>query len=171
MPKKTGAKRKRKARRAARLHPAPPKKPALSPLIRSAFEVLEHGLWHFLRSDTTTDMKFALLHIDQAIELLLKEKVLAGGKSIYKNPKETISIWGAYDILEKELNCKFPEKPNLELLHEERNNIQHKYANPSPDDAAFHVERAMKFIDRFVKDELGLALADFLPAEFLEQVL
>src|SRR4051812_10847011 len=171
MPKKTRAKRKRKARRIARLRSAPPKKPALSPLIRSAFEVLEHGLWHFFRSDTTTDMKFALLHIDQAIELLLKEKVLAGGRSIYKNPKETISIWGAYEILEKELNCKLPEKPNLELLHEERNNIQHKYANPSPDDAAFHVERAMKFIDRFVKDELGLALADFLPAEFLEQVL
>jgi hypothetical protein len=116
-------------------------------------------------------MKFALLHIDQAIELLLKQKVLVGGKSIYKNPKETISIWGAYDILEKELNCRFPEKPNLELLHEERNNIQHKYANPSPDDAAFHVEHAMKFINRFVKEELGLALADFLPAEFLEKVL
>jgi len=146
-------------------------KPALSPLIRSAFEVLEHGLWHFLRSNTTTDMKFALLHVDQAIELLLKQRVLAGGKSIYKNPKETISIWGAYDILEKELNCKFPEKPNLELLHEERNNIQHKYANPSPDDAAFHVEHAMKFINRLVKDELKLDLADFLPADFLEKVL
>jgi hypothetical protein len=78
----------------------------LSPLLRSAFEVLEHGLWHFLRSDTSTDMKFALLHVDQSIELLLKERVRAGEKSIYKNPKETISIWGAYDILEKELNCK-----------------------------------------------------------------
>ena len=49
--------------------------PKLSPLLRSAFEVLEHGLWHFFRSDTTTDMKFALLHIDQAVELLFKEKV------------------------------------------------------------------------------------------------
>lgn len=116
-------------------------------------------------------MKFALLHIDQAIELLLKERVRVGGKSIYKNPKETISILGAYDILERELNCQFPEKPNLELLHEERNNIQHKYANPTSEDAAFHVDHAMKFINRFTKDELGLALADFLPADFLEQVL
>lgn len=158
--------KKAKKKRAARV-----KKPALSPLIRSAFEVLEHGLYHFLRSNTTTDMKFALLHIDQAIELLLKQRVLAGGKSIYKNPKETISIWGAYDILENELKIKFPEKPNLELLHEERNNIQHKYANPSPEDAAFHVEHAMKFLNRFVNVELGLALADFLPREFLEKVL
>jgi hypothetical protein len=147
------------------------KTPALSPLARSAFEVLEHGLYHYLRSDTTTDMKFALLHIDQAIELFLKERVRQGGHSIYKNPKETITIWGAYDILENKLGCKFPEKPDLELLHEERNNIQHKYANPSADDAAFHVEKAMKFIQRFTKDELSLNLADYIPSDSLSEVL
>jgi hypothetical protein len=142
----------------------------LSPLLRSAVEVLEHGLWHFFRSDTTTDMKFALLHIDQAIELLLKEKVREGGKSIYKNPKETITIWGAYEILTKELACNIPERPDLELLHEERNNIQHKYANPSPEDAAFHVDHAVKFIKRFLKDDLKLDIADFVPSEFLDEL-
>lgn len=145
---------------------------ASSPLVRSAFEVLEHGLSHYLRSNTPKDMKFALLHIDQAIELLLKERVRKGGKSINKpnNPKETISIWGAYDILQT-LNCNIPERPDLELLHEERNNIQHKYANPSPEDAAFHVENAMKFVDRFVRDELKLNLSDFIPSDFLARVL
>jgi hypothetical protein len=107
-------------------------------------------------------MKFAFLHVDQGIELLLKEKVRQGGHSIYRNPKETITIWGAYEILENKLGCKVPEKPDLELLHEERNNIQHKYANPSAEDAAFHVEQAMKFLERFSRDELGLALADHL---------
>jgi hypothetical protein len=34
-------------------------------------------------------------------------------------------------------------------------------------DAAFQVRCAMKFIERFTRDELGLALADFLPSEFL----
>ena len=116
-------------------------------------------------------MKFALLHIDQAIELLLIERVRLGGESIYKNPKETITIYGAYDVLQGKLKCSVPEKPNLELLHEERNNIQHKYANPSPDDAAFHVQNAMKFIARFSKDELKIELADFIPSEFLSKVL
>lgn len=148
----------------------PRKTKAVSPLLRSAFEVLEHGLWHYLRSDTTTDMKFALLHIDQSVELLLKERIRKNGTSIMKNPKETVTVWGAYEILDK-IGCKIPEKADLELLHEERNNIQHKYANPSADDAAFHVESAMKFIDRFVKDELGIALADFIPSEFLSKVL
>jgi hypothetical protein len=149
----------------------PKKKPKLSPLIRSAFEVLEHGLWHYLRSDTTTDMKFAILHIDQSIELLLKEKVRREGYSIYKSPKETITIWGAYDILETKLSCKIKEKPDLELLHEERNNIQHKYSNPSADDAAFHVDKAIHFIERFIKDELDLRLEDYIPSNQLEQVL
>lgn len=162
---------KRAAARTTSGSPTATRPPALFPLARSAFEVLEHGLWHFLRSDTTTDMKFALLHLDQAVELLLKERVRQGGHSVYKNPKETITIWGAYDILESKLGCQFPEKPDLELLHEERNNIQHKNSNPSAEDAAFYVERAMQFIERFTRDELKLNLADFLPSDFLAKVL
>jgi hypothetical protein len=141
-----------------------------SPLLRSAAEVLEHGLWHFFRSDTVPDMKLAIMHVDQAVELAMKEKVRAAGKSIYKNPKETITIWGAYDILEKELGCKIPEKANLELLHEERNNIQHKYANTSPEDAAFHVTNAVEFMKRFLKDELGVEIYDFVASEFLDRI-
>jgi hypothetical protein len=145
---------------------------SLSPLLRSALEVLEHGLWHYFRSNTTTDMKFALMHIDQAVELLLKERVRSGGKSIHKpgNAKETLSIWGAYEILTKELNVQIPEKHNLELLHEERNSIQHKYSNPSADDAAFHVGNAMGFILRFTKDELGIQLKDHVSSRYLEQL-
>lgn len=146
------------------------KQPKLSPLLRSAMETLDHGLWHFLRSETSTDMKFALLHVDQAIELLLKEKVRSAGKSIYRNPKETISIWRAYEIVEKELGCKIPEKADLELLHEERNSIQHKYANPSPQDAAFHMEKAIAFIRRFLKDELGVRIEDHVSSEHLAQI-
>lgn len=151
---------------------APSSRPTrLSPLLRSAFEVLEHGLYHFLRSDTTTDMKFALLHVDQAVELLLKERVRSAGYSIYKNPKETINIWRAYEILEQDVKCVIAEKPDLELLHEERNNIQHKYANPSPEDAGFHIEKAVTFIARFTKAELKINLADYIPSEFLDKVL
>jgi hypothetical protein len=141
----------------------------LSPLLRSALEVLEHGLWHYFRSSNKADMKFALLHVDQSIELLLKERVRSGGKSIYvPGKKDTISVWKAYEILEHELHLAIPEKPDLEILHEERNNIQHKFANPSPEDAAFHVDKAMRFVDRFSRDELGLDIADFLPTDYLQ---
>jgi hypothetical protein len=113
-------------------------------------------------------MKFALLHVDQAVELILKECVRASGKSIYKNPKETITIWGDYDILNT-LNIGIPERPDLQLLHEERNSIQHKYANPSAEDAAFHIDKAMKFIRRFLQHPLKVDLKDYVPAEYLDQ--
>jgi hypothetical protein len=148
---------------------APPAR--MSPLLRSALEVLEHGLWHFFRTDNSADMKFAILHVDQAVELVMKERVRAGGKSIFKNPRETITIWGAYDILEKELGCKIPEKPNLELLHEERNNIQHKYANPNAEDAAFHISNAMVFLKRFLADELKVDIYAHVASDFLDRLL
>lgn len=150
--------------------PRPLKASRMSPLLRSALEVLEHGLWHFFRSDTIADMKFAILHVDQAVELVMKERVRAGGKSIYKNPKETITLFGAYDILEKELGCKIPEKPDLELLHEERNNIQHKYANPSAEDAEFHVSNGMTFLKRFLLDELKVDIYEHVASEFLDRL-
>lgn len=116
-------------------------------------------------------MKFAILHVDQSIELILKEKVRKGGKSIYKNPKETISIWEAYRVLEIDLGCTIPEKPDLELIHEERNTIQHKYANPNPEDTAFHIENAMKFLVRFTAEELDIDLRDFIPSDFIEKII
>lgn len=142
----------------------------LSPLLRSCFEFLEHGLWHFFRSQTTTDMKFALLHVDQAVELILKEKVRSLGESIYKSPKETITIWGAYEIL-KQKRINIPEKSDLEILHEERNNIQHKFSNPSPEDAAFHIEKAVGFLKRFSKQELSVSLETYVSSSYLEDLL
>jgi hypothetical protein len=96
---------------------------------------------------------------------------LVSGGFAYKNPKETISIWGAYDILTNDLHLAIPERPDLELLHEERNSIQHKYANLSPEDAAFHVDKAMQFIRRFVKDEIKLDIKQFVSSEYLDDLL
>ena len=148
------------------------KKPKRSPLLRSAVEVLEHGLWHFSRSDTATDLKFALMHVDQAIELVMKERVRAGGRSIYKakNSKETLNIYGLYDVL-GELGCAIPERADLELLHEERNAIQHKYLNPNPEDASFHLSKGLKFLSRFLKDELGEDIYEYAPADVLDDLL
>lgn len=151
---------------------SPKRKPRQSPLFRSAVEVLEHGLYHFFNSDTSTDMKFALLHVDQSVELFLKDLVLARGRSIYREKsKETIGTWEALRILEKDLGCSIPENPNLELLHEERNNIQHNFANPSVEDTAFHLENAVLFLQRFLRDESGIDLADHLPAQYLDQLV
>jgi hypothetical protein len=142
-----------------------------SPLIRSAFEVLEHSLWHYFRSDTSLDLKFALLHLDQAVELLLKERVRKSGVSIYKDKKkETISTWEAFDILANK-GCVIPERADLELLHDDRNEIQHRYSMPSPETAVFHMENALRFAERFLRDEFGTEIRNVLPIEYVTQIL
>jgi hypothetical protein len=41
----------------------------------------------------------------------------------------------------------------------------------SPDDTAFHVDRAMKFICRFTKDELNINIEQHIPSEYLQEVM
>jgi len=146
--------------------------PHPSPLIRSAFEVLEHSLWHYFRSDTSLDRKFALLHLDQGVELLLKERVRKSGTSIYRkdNKKETISAWEAFEILANK-GCNIPERADLELLHDDRNEIQHRYSTPSPETAVFHMENGLRFVERFLKDEFQTEIRNVLPIEFITQIL
>lgn len=144
----------------------------LSPILRSSLEAFEHGLWHYFRSSTSLDMKFAILHLDQAVELIFKERVRRFGISIYKkkNQKETIGYWEARTTIEGK-GCKIPEKADLELLHDERNTIQHKYSTPDPETAAFLTEVAVRFLKRFMQDEFGLSLENHVPLEYLEQIL
>jgi hypothetical protein len=146
--------------------------PALSPILRSSFEAAEHGLWHFFRSTATLDTKLAILHLDQAIELILKERVRRFHISIYKqgNPKETISYWEALRIIEGK-GRQIPERADLELLHDERNAIQHKYSTPDPETARWLVEVAVRFLSRFLHDEFDLDLEGYLPLDYLGQIL
>jgi uncharacterized protein YutE (UPF0331/DUF86 family) len=139
-----------------------------SPLIRSAEELVVHGLEHFTMGVTALDFKLAIMHFDQAVELVLKEKVRTLGVSIYKpDMKTTIGIQSCYDILSKH-KVEIPEKANLELLHDERNIIQHKYANPDEDTASFHVENALQFLERFFYEEFKSKFSDFVPPRLLE---
>ena len=145
--------------------------PHPSPLLKSAFEVLEHSLWHYFRSDTSLDRKFALLHLDQAVELLLKERVRKSGTSIYrKDRKETIGTWDVFEILANK-GCNIPERADLELLHDDRNEIQHRYSTPSPETAVFHMENGLRFAERFLKDEFQMEIRNVLPIEYVTQIL
>ena len=39
-----------------------------------------------------------------------------------------------------------------------------------PDDAAFHVDKAMRFLKRLLRDELGASIEDHVTSEYLEQL-
>ena len=137
----------------------------LSPMLRHALESFEHGVFHYL-DGTETSRKFALLHVDHAIELVLKEKVAQTGQSIFKKDGKTIGVHEAYSALAGK-GVSIPEKPRLEDLHDFRNIVQHKGLTPDEHTTEFYVTEVYRFMKRFLDEEMGMALGSFLPRPYV----
>ena len=135
----------------------------LSPMFKHAIESFEHGLEHYLDSSPKS-RKFALLHIDQSIELILKEKIVRIGKSIYKSDGSTLNLYESFKSL-KEL--KLPEQPRIEELHDLRNTVQHKGLTPDLESTKFYVEEAYSFFRRFLIDELDTPLDQTIQKNYI----
>ena len=137
-----------------------------SPMLQMALDLLVHGLQHFINGDPL-DHRLALLHLDQAVELTLKERVRIGGRQIMKpGGKESISIFDAYRQLD-ELGVPIFERANLDLVHEQRNQIQHLFASPDASTTRFHLDNTLLFLARFLADEFALVLLDYIPDSLL----
>lgn len=137
-----------------------------SPMLQMALDLLVHGLQHFINGDTL-DRRLAILHLDQAVELTLKERLRVAGQQIMKpGRKESISLMEAYEGLDRQ-NIPIAERTNLDLLHEERNNIQHLIATPDDNITRFHLDNTLSFFARFLADEFAMNLLDFIPDELL----
>ena len=133
--------------------------PKISPMLRHAIESFEHGLLHYLEG-TEIGRKFSILHIDHAVELILKEKVARNGVSIFRKDGKIISVHEAYGAL---ASASIPERPRLEDLHEFRNVVQHKDLVPDIHTTEFYITEAYFFLKRFLREELGMAMESMLP--------
>lgn len=115
---------------------------------------------------TERDRKFVILHLANAVELIFKDLMLDLGLSIYKNPKETVTITAAIEILSKEKSITIPHLNKLELLIDERNALQHRYGFPNELTTIFYMEATYDFFSAFLKDNYNLdierVLEDYL---------
>lgn len=135
-------------------------------MLQMALDLLVHGLQHFINGEPL-DRRLAILHLDQAVELTLKERLRVAGKQIMRpGKKESISLYEAYDELDK-LQLLIPERTNLDLLHETRNQIQHLFASPDENVTRFHLDNTLSFFARFLSEEFALILLDYIPDELL----
>ncbi len=121
---------------------------------------MAHAIEHFAQN-ADRDKKLSVLHLANALELILKDKLLDLGESVYKNPKETKTIYAVFEDLEK-LEVRIPQKHILELLIDERNTIQHRFGSISDVMAAYYVENVIDFFEQFLKAEYGIQLKDHL---------
>ncbi len=101
-------------------------------------ELLSHGV-ELLEQDNPKKNKFIVLHLCNAVELLLKDMVIDCGESIFENnSKNTIGIWSAFKALEGH-QIAIPQKPHIEMLVDDRNVIQHKFGYPSKESVIYYL--------------------------------
>lgn len=141
-----------------------------SPLFQSAMELFGHSISHF-NGQQELDRKLVILHLANSVELLMKDLILRSGESIYKNPKETITVHGCIQILnEKSINIPYLNK--LELLIDERNALQHRFGYPNELTSIFYMGIAMDFFREVLTDLYELdfeeTLAQFTPTSDLQ---
>lgn len=124
-----------------------------SPLFQSAMELLGHSFTHF-NSTKELDRKLVILHLANAVELILKDLVLDFGESIYKGPKETITIYGCIKLLQDK-NFKIPYLNKIELLIDERNALQHRFGSPNKLTTIFYMNIAQDFFKDVLSSHYG----------------
>ena len=132
-----------------------------SPLFQSSMELLGHSFSHF-NSTKELDRKLVILHLANAVELILKDLVLDFGESIYKGPKETITIHGCIKILqEKGFNIPFLNK--IELLIDERNALQHRFGSPNKLTTIFYMNIAQDFFKEVLNNHYSQNYDEVIP--------
>lgn len=131
-----------------------------SPLFHSALDLLAHACEHYV-SDSERDRRFVILHLANAVELLLKDRLLDLGISIYENPKQTKSITKVLSDLEKH-NVTVPQKHIIELLIDERNTLQHRFGSPNSIMVKYYFDNSLRFFKDFMNAAFGLELREYL---------
>lgn len=137
-----------------------------SPLFQSAMELLGHSLSHY-NGEKELDRKLVILHLANAVELVLKDLVLDSGESIYKSPKETITIQGCLSALYSK-GVKLPFLNKIELLIDERNALQHRFGSPNQLTSIFYMSIAQEFFKEVLKKHYGLDYSEVL-AQFADE--
>jgi uncharacterized protein YutE (UPF0331/DUF86 family) len=136
------------------------------PLLKASIDALEEAIDQS-RKGTDKGNKFCVLFCDQAAELILKEKLRSVGVSIYiKTGPRTRDFHEILDILENQKGVKIPEHVNLEMVHDLRNNIQHRGAAVLKSETDFFIKTTSDFMKRFLKDELKWKLRDIVHPQY-----
>ncbi|MCH7764755.1 MAG: hypothetical protein IIB95_13640 [Candidatus Marinimicrobia bacterium] len=141
-----------------------------SPLFISALELLAHSTELFAQKNPKR-YKFIILHLANAVELILKDCIIDQGISIYEEKSSrTINIWKSFSALESE-NILIPERPILELLIDDRNTIQHRFGYPNAESVYYYLDEVIAFFKRFLDENYGIQLVETLEDHLTEELL
>lgn len=137
-----------------------------SPLFVSSLELFAHAVELF-GTKKERNLKFVILHLANGVELLCKDVLLNLGESIYRSPKETMSIWATFEQLEKR-GLHIPQRQYVELLIDDRNTIQHRYGFPDERSAFFYITVVTEFFRSWLQMHYSLPFDEVI-TEYLEE--
>ena len=141
-----------------------------SPLFVSALELIAHATELFAQKNPKK-YKFVILHLANAVELILKDCMIDQGISIYiPKTNKTRTIWECIDLLDSK-DVKIPEQPVIELLIDDRNTIQHRFGHPSTESTYYYIEQIVNFFKRFLHQHYNVSLTDALKPHLSEEHL
>lgn len=139
-----------------------------SPLLTFALQSFEEAVEQYMKG-TEKSRRFSVLLCDQTIELTFKEKIRSIGESIYVKggSGRTLEYHDMLSSLRNNRGIKIPEYPDLEMIHDVRNVVQHKGATVSMIEAEFYIKKTFEFLKRFLKDELKLDLHEVIENRYI----
>lgn len=121
---------------------------------------MEHAIEH-LRMQTEKDRGFAVLHADNAVELMLKEIARSKGIRVINKKGYSLDYYECIDQLVQS-GLKIPELSSIDLLHTERNNTYHLGSKPDESKTEWLVyDVALSFIRRVCREELDYDVNTF----------
>lgn len=130
---------------------------------------LEHAVEHY-RQGKDADRAFFILHLDHAVELVLKERLWRAGQSLVKKGGRTLVMAEALDGLEERCAVEIKERADLELLHDFRNQLQHSGVTLDSFQMEHHATTTFLFFRRFLQEELGVDIESVLERYVLEEL-
>lgn len=143
-------------------------------LVENGKDSLRHAVEHFTDDSRPTDLKYAVLHVFHAVELFLKA-VLGNAHPtlIFQKPEEsnkpsarTVDFGTLLDRLKAVgVELEDDELETLQAIRSERNKIEHYKVAFDKKQVKVWIGRAMRFLDKFVDDELDFKLEDVLDLE------
>jgi hypothetical protein len=148
-------------------------------LEQNAFDSLQHGAEHFFDNSRETDLKYAVLHLSHAIELLLKARLAKEGlEQIYLSKEQPIDLEGftvGYDEAVKRLKrfqigFDTDQLKNLGFLKKVRNSIEHNYISGQREVIQDYVAEAFKFVRDFSLKHLDITLKEKLDLSIYESL-
>jgi len=148
-------------------------------LLENAIDSMIHGLQHYVDGKRdASNYKFAILHIAQSVELILKERlrqehwVLIYDKVEKPNKSRTIDFETAVARLQSICNLSLDKYiDGLRGLRNARHEIEHYKVSLSEQEAAALIGSNIPFLMQFLEDELKTTLQEHIDEETWQELL